>query len=288
MSQRECAGFNWPPLSIPAVEPVSSSPEAVNRTGPSSVTHPARFACLGNWSNRSDPSDLGAMSAPLSFQSLVVVVTQPAIVATCGSATATFRPSGVWPVALRPSKLCDPPELPTVGVGHPAKAASAGNAPPAWFGPPFDPSVARGVFHAVSSAKSIRSLDRSGFSARFACPPPEPSELCGVGHPLNFASSTRQAQPCFVPCKSFCVSERPDVSWACGVVQPLRGNSEALPDVGRAEARRAGIDRPDGVALSFQVSLYKVEPSEAVLACNLLAKDDARSALFDEMKERGP
>ena len=24
MSQRECAGFNWPPLSIPAQEPVSS------------------------------------------------------------------------------------------------------------------------------------------------------------------------------------------------------------------------------------------------------------------------
>ncbi|MNJ48227.1 hypothetical protein D3C77_434160 [compost metagenome] len=31
MSQRECAGFNWPPLSIPAEEPVSVSPEAVNR-----------------------------------------------------------------------------------------------------------------------------------------------------------------------------------------------------------------------------------------------------------------
>ena len=34
MSQRECAGFNWPPLSIPAVEPVSISPSAVIRAGP--------------------------------------------------------------------------------------------------------------------------------------------------------------------------------------------------------------------------------------------------------------
>lgn len=34
MSQRECAGFNWPPLSILASEPVSISPEAVSRTGP--------------------------------------------------------------------------------------------------------------------------------------------------------------------------------------------------------------------------------------------------------------
>jgi len=33
----------------------------------------------------------------------------------------------------------------------------------------------------------------------------------------------------------------------------------------RAEARSAGIDRPDGVARSFQVSVYKVEPTEAVL-----------------------
>jgi hypothetical protein len=58
--------------------------------------------------------------------------------------------------------------------------------------------------------------------------------------------------------------------------------------VGRAEARSAGIDRPDGVARSFQVSLYKVEPVKTVLACNLLAKDDWRAALFDEIVEVGP
>lgn len=69
----------------------------------------------------------------------------------------------------------------------------------------------------------------------------------------------------------------------------LRSNPpEALPDVRRAEARSAGIRRPDGVARSFQVSVYKVEPSEAVLARNLLAKDDVRAALLDEMMERGP
>ena len=33
-----------------------------------------------------------------------------------------------------------------------APAASAGNAPPAWFGPPFDPSVALGVFQPATSA----------------------------------------------------------------------------------------------------------------------------------------
>jgi len=51
----------------------------------------------------------------------------------------------------------------------------------------------------------------------------------------------------------------------------------------RTDARSAQIDRPAGVARSFQVSLYEVEPSKAVLARNLLAKDDARSALLDEV-----
>jgi len=56
----------------------------------------------------------------------------------------------------------------------------------------------------------------------------------------------------------------------------------------RAEARSAGIDRPDGVVRSFQVSVYKVEPTEAVLACNLFAKDDVRATLRDETEEVGP
>ncbi len=56
----------------------------------------------------------------------------------------------------------------------------------------------------------------------------------------------------------------------------------------RAEARSAGIDRPDGVARAFQVSVYKVEPTEAVLACNLFAKDCVRAALRDEVEEGRP
>lgn len=34
INQRECAGFNWPPPSISAEEPISISPEAVSRAGP--------------------------------------------------------------------------------------------------------------------------------------------------------------------------------------------------------------------------------------------------------------
>jgi hypothetical protein len=81
---------------------------------------------------------------------------------------------------------------------------------------------------------------------------------------------------------------RPRLSAASGVAQGASNPPQPLSDVRRAEARSAGIDRPDGVVRSFQVSVYKVEPTEAVLACNLLAKDDVRAALLDEMMERGP
>jgi hypothetical protein len=44
--------------------------------------------------------------------------------------------------------------------------------------------------------------------------------------------------------------------------------------VRRADARSAQIGCPCGVARGFQVSAYKVEPRQAVLTRNLLAKDD--------------
>ncbi len=55
-----------------------------------------------------------------------------------------------------------------------------------------------------------------------------------------------------------------------------------------ADARSAEIDRPDGVARTFQVSVNKVEPREAVSARNLLSHDEARTALADEAEELGP
>jgi hypothetical protein len=56
----------------------------------------------------------------------------------------------------------------------------------------------------------------------------------------------------------------------------------------RPEARSAGIDRPDGVTRCFQVSTNKVEPSKSVRACNLLAKDNVRSALANEPRPVRP
>lgn len=63
---------------------------------------------------------------------------------------------------------------------------------------------------------------------------------------------------------------------------------KALPDVVRAEARSAGINRPKGVARALQVRLNKVEPSEAVCTRNLFAKACDRGAGADEMVEGWP
>jgi hypothetical protein len=76
----------------------------------------------------------------------------------------------------------------------------------------------------------------------------------------------------------------PRLSFTTGLGHPIK----SLSDVRGADARRAGIRRPNGVTLSFQVSLYKVEPSEAVRARYLLTKDEARTALSDEMEPGGP
>jgi hypothetical protein len=69
-----------------------------------------------------------------------------------------------------------------------------------------------------------------------------------------------------------------------GVGHPVK----TLPDVRGANARSAKINRACGVTRSFQVIRYKVEPGETSGACNLLANDPIRSALFDEVEKRRP
>jgi len=63
---------------------------------------------------------------------------------------------------------------------------------------------------------------------------------------------------------------------------------ESLPDVRRTDARSAQICSPNGVTRFFHVSVYSVEPREASWACNLLAKDDWRLALANEVCEYWP
>jgi len=55
-----------------------------------------------------------------------------------------------------------------------------------------------------------------------------------------------------------------------------------------ATARSWEIERPNGVTRSLQVSEYKVEPSEAVLACHLFTNDDRGSTGGDEAEPLWP
>ena len=75
---------------------------------------------------------------------------------------------------------------------------------------------------------------------------------------------------------------------AFGVGHPLSDEPETLADMRGADARSAQIDSPNGVPRCFQVNVYSVEPAEAVLARNLLSKDNWRAALVDEHVENGP
>ena len=65
---------------------------------------------------------------------------------------------------------------------------------------------------------------------------------------------------------------------------------EPLPDVRSTNARCAEIHRPEGVTLCFHITLNNVEPSEAVIACNLLTKDryPFGFTMDDVMEPRGP
>jgi hypothetical protein len=205
------------------------------------------------------------------------------------------------------------------GVGQPDSAASADRAPPAWFGPPLLPSVARGVLHPASLAasagfspgfmprrifasgsspcplfvvfgvgqpasntKSFRLFDRSGFVILFS-PPDLKSRVCGVCQPASGA--------CWVsedPVMPAVISPPRSPSVAEGVVHPFSCEIETLSDMGRADARSAKIERPLGVSRIFEVSLYKVDPCKAIFARNLLAKNICRAALSNEVEPCGP
>jgi hypothetical protein len=68
----------------------------------------------------------------------------------------------------------------------------------------------------------------------------------------------------------------------------LRHPEQALPSVGRADARSAQIGTPAGISKVFQVKANSGEPFASILARNLLSKDRCRSALGDEIVKSGP
>ena len=71
---------------------------------------------------------------------------------------------------------------------------------------------------------------------------------------------------------------------ACSASHPV----ESLPDVRCPDAVCAQYRSPAGVAFSFQVSAYSIEPPFPNRAFNLFAKHNVRAALRDEIVEHGP
>lgn len=79
-------------------------------------------------------------------------------------------------------------------------------------------------------------------------------------------------------------SPRLSASVAVGVGHP----PEALPEVRRTDPRSWEIHNPEGVATPFHVSVYKIEPAEAVWTRNLFTKDDWRARDADEVEPVRP
>jgi hypothetical protein len=117
---------------------------------------------------------------------------------------------------------------------------------------------------------------------------------CGVGQEANWAVTCRLViAVLFAPDPSLSPIRFFIARWASGVLLSSFATGvghevKPLPDVRRPEARSAQIQTPDGVALSFQISVNKVEPSKAVLGRNLFTKYRCRTADFDEVVPRRP
>ena len=106
MSQRECAGFNGPEFSIPAADPISISPEAVNLTRPTSV------ATADSGFPRECPHrfSLNSSVADSLRQSLAAGVGQIA-------RATVLRRESVFPAASHPFWA----GVPAISVGHPLR-----------------------------------------------------------------------------------------------------------------------------------------------------------------------
>ncbi len=114
-------------------------------------------------------------------------------------------------------------------------------------------------------------------------PDDSPSSARGVGQPASAAIVWMSSPACRLPDR---FSDR--AASRSPLTRGVGHEPQPLPDVRSTEARSAKIDRPAGVTRAFQVSLNNGEPTEAVLARNLCAKDTLEAALADEMEPGGP
>ena len=258
MSQRECAGFNWPGFSVAAGEPVGVGPESVSCACPHSLGY---FLPL-TWLYLPVPSPAlgvahGASCTACSFSGRLFF----AIVSGLARPSRQSRAVGVAQFAC---VLSPTPRLPSgfripnwslhFGVAQLVRLAAPGRRSVPCDGPPFGPSCWQGV----------------GQSAIFTC---VRKRCWQVGR--HSPSAQRSAH-----------SSLPDLPASSRV-----GDShepQPLTDVRGADARSAQIRRPDGVIRTFHVRRNNVEPLDPIRACNLFSKDDWRVTLLDEAEPVRP
>ena len=106
---------------------------------------------------------------------------------------------------------------------------------------------------------------------------PQPDRYAVASSPICFPEARRFRAICSLLYRHFS-------SDAVGVGHPV----ESLPDVRCPDAVCAQYRSPAGVAFSFQVSTYSIEPPFPNRAFNLFAKHNVRAALRDEIVEHGP
>jgi hypothetical protein len=173
ISQRECAGLNWPPLPISASEPVNIAPEAVSRAGP----HHCACTSMGVPMRR--PCRAFTRTCRASWPAAVSELISPRGV--CQPARWTFDPKPqslprYTPVAsvsrclrAQTTSGCVPGSI-AQGVGQPANAA-------AWL-------IVNCTFDPSARLSECRSLGLR---------PPLPMLASGVGHPVVAVSDMRGA-----------------------------------------------------------------------------------------------
>ena len=149
MSQRLKSGFNWPPLSIPAEQPVRICPEAVKRAGP--VMAAAWAKSCGDpflWISDSAPSTVLTFFSPSAARE----VGHPA----SWSILDRALPSGFTASSAMPGESFQSRAL---AVAHPASGACCTSETPVMFGvitPPRLESDAEAVAHPASVTRSFR------------------------------------------------------------------------------------------------------------------------------------
>ena len=139
MSQRECAGFNWPGFPVSAGEPLDTTPRAtvvgVGQLASGGAVFSTTVARLllrllkcpspADWGSRSPVlCAFGLWVAPCAWSSRVAGVGHIANFAACSRLAVCFRPSVVRPVASIFSTDMERPPFGVQGLGHEPQSLS--------------------------------------------------------------------------------------------------------------------------------------------------------------------